>query len=95
MAQSTYSIRMDDKLKKTFDELCDSFGMTATIAFNIFAKKVVQEKKIPFIISVDDEEYDEAKEAFKSLRNSAKKNKIQGMPLEKINSIIDSVRKEK
>lgn len=96
MAQSTYSIRMDDKLKKTFDDLCDSFGMTATVAFNVFAKEVVREKRIPFIIKTDDDNiYDEAKTAFKSLRLQAKKNRIQGMPLAEINNIITSVRKEK
>lgn len=34
MAQATFSIRMDEKLKKQFDDLCADFGMTATTAFN-------------------------------------------------------------
>ena len=50
MAQSTFSVRMDENLKKQFDELCNDFGMTASTAFNIFARAVVRERKIPFEI---------------------------------------------
>ena len=50
MAQSTFSVRMDEKLKKEFDELCNDFGMTASTAFNVFARAVVRERKIPFEI---------------------------------------------
>lgn len=51
MAQQTFSIRMDEKLKKEFDKLVEEMGMNATTAFNIFARAVVREKKIPFEIN--------------------------------------------
>lgn len=51
MAQQTFSIRMDEKLKKDFDTLVEEMGMNATTAFNIFARAVVREKKIPFEIN--------------------------------------------
>ena len=51
MAQQTFSIRMDEKLKKQFDTLVEEMGMNATTAFNIFARAVVREKKIPFEIN--------------------------------------------
>ena len=50
MAQATFSIRMDEKLKHDFDILCTDFGMNASTAFNIFARAVVREKRIPFEI---------------------------------------------
>ena len=50
MAQQTFSIRMDAQLKKEFDALVEDKGMNATTAFNIFARAVVREKKIPFEI---------------------------------------------
>ena len=53
MALSTFSVRMDDNLKKQFDSLCFDFGMTASTAFNIFARAVVRERKIPFKISAE------------------------------------------
>ena len=67
MAQATFSVRMDENLKKQFDSLCQDFGMSATTAINIFAKAVVKKRKIPFEISVDNSNLD-AINAFKSLR---------------------------
>ena len=51
MAQATFSIRMDENLKKEFDQLCSDFGMNATTAFNVFARAVVRERRIPFEIT--------------------------------------------
>ncbi len=53
MAQTNINIRMDENLKKEFDQFCSAVGMTMTTAFCIFAKKVVMEQKIPFEISTD------------------------------------------
>ena len=39
MAQTTVSVRMDDALKRDFDEVC--------------AKKMTREKRLPFEVSVD------------------------------------------
>lgn len=53
MAQTNVSIRMDADLKKQFDAFCSDMGMTMTTAFNIFAKKVVREYRIPFEIGAE------------------------------------------
>ena len=50
MAQATFSVRMDETLKRQFDTLCSDFGMTASTAINVFARAVVRERKIPFEI---------------------------------------------
>ena len=60
MAQSTFSVRMDDNLKKQFDFLCSDFGMTASTAFNIFARTVVRQRRIPFEITSDKAEITKA-----------------------------------
>ena len=51
MAQATFSVRMDENLKRQFDILCADFGMNASTAFTVFAKAVVRERRIPFEIS--------------------------------------------
>ena len=51
MGQSTISVRLDDTIKKQFDSLCAEFGMSASTAFNIYARTVVRLRKIPFEIS--------------------------------------------
>lgn len=43
MALATFSVRMDENLKKQFDMLCSEFGMNATTAVNVFARAVVRE----------------------------------------------------
>ncbi len=53
MAQTNVNIRMDEELKKQFDEFCSNIGMTMTTAICVFAKKVVKEQKIPFEITAD------------------------------------------
>ena len=55
MAQATFSVRMDETLKRQFDALCTDFGMNATTAFNVFARAVVRERRIPFAIQASDD----------------------------------------
>lgn len=53
MAQTMVNFRMDESLKKSMDEICRQMGMSATTAYTIFARKVTQEKRIPFEIVAD------------------------------------------
>ena len=53
MAETNINIRMDDTLKQQFDHLCNELGLTMTAAFNIFAKTMVRQQKIPFEISLN------------------------------------------
>ncbi len=93
MAQATFSVRMDEDLKREFDSLCTDFGMNATTAFNIFARAVVRERKIPFSIQAADEvSLNSGMNAFLTLRAEAKKNGIQDMTLDEINEEIRKTR---
>ena len=53
MAQTNINIRMDEDLKRDFDNLCNDLGLTMTAAFTVFAKTVVRRRKITFEISKD------------------------------------------
>ena len=53
MANTSINIRMDADLKRQFEAFCSDVGMTMTTAFNVFARKVVREYRIPFEISGD------------------------------------------
>lgn len=94
MAQATFSVRMDETLKKQFDALCSDFGMTASTAINVFAKAVVRERKIPFEIVSPEPEItrEKAMRAFMFLREQSEKNFPQGMSLDEINEEIRKVR---
>lgn len=94
MAQATFSVRMDEALKKQFDALCSDFGMTASTAINVFARAVVRERKIPFEIVSPEPELtrEKAMQAFRALREQSEKNFSQGMSLEEINEEIRKTR---
>lgn len=94
MAQATFSIRMDENLKRQFDSLCTEFGMNSTTAFNVFARAVVRERKIPFEIQAPPLENsgERGRNAFMALRDEARQNGIQDMSLEEINEEIRKTR---
>lgn len=52
MAQTNVNIRMDSELKHQLDLFCSEIGITTSAAFNIFAKTVVRQQKIPFELSL-------------------------------------------
>ena len=45
------TVTMDDALKADFAAVCAEIGMSSSTAVNIFAKKVVRERRIPFELS--------------------------------------------
>ncbi len=93
MAQATFSIRMDESLKRQFDALCADFGMNATTAFNVFARTVVRERKIPFEIKASDGlSRADGLQAFLDLRAEAKQNGVQDLSLDEINEEIHKTR---
>lgn len=94
MALTTFSVRMDENLKRQFDALCTDFGMNATTAFNVFARAVVREKKIPFEIqaSNDDSLRAAGMQAFLTLRAQAQENGVQDLSLDEINEEIRKAR---
>ena len=53
VAQTNLNIRIDEDLKKQFEEFCANVGINMTTAFNMYAKKVVAEQKIPFEITAE------------------------------------------
>ena len=93
MPTSTFSVRMDEKLKMELDELCAQFGMNTSTAINLFARAVVRERRIPFEISAAPS--DTGLQAFRSLRRQAKANGLQDMSLAEINEIIAQTRNRK
>jgi addiction module RelB/DinJ family antitoxin len=93
MAQATFSVRMDEDLKRQFDALCADFGMNATTAFNVFARAVVRERKIPFEIHASEQiTRASGMQAFLTLRDEAKKNGVQDLTLDEINEEIRQAR---
>ena len=53
MAQTLINFRIEEATKKQMEQICSELGITMSTAFNIFAKKVIREKRIPFDVSID------------------------------------------
>ncbi len=94
MATSTFSVRMESDVKNELDRVCSQLGLNTSVAINIFARKVIREKRIPFEVSLVTAE-PAGMSAFQSLRRQAKDNGVQGMSLSEINAEIGSARGRK
>ena len=57
MGYTTFSIRMDKDVKKQFDGFCHTVGMNATTAFNMFARAVLRERRLPFDITLEQDPF--------------------------------------
>lgn len=53
MSQSILNVRMDENLKRDFDQTCNELGLTMSTAITMLAKKMTREKRIPFEVSID------------------------------------------
>jgi DNA-damage-inducible protein J len=53
MAVKLVTFKMEERIKKEFDFFCSEVGISASNAFNMFARTVVREQRIPFEITVD------------------------------------------
>jgi DNA-damage-inducible protein J len=87
---------MEEGLKRQFDALCRDFGMSASTAFNVFARTVVRQRGIPFEIAASEQEVtrEGALAAFVALGNEALRSGAAGMTLDEINAEIAAVRAE-
>lgn len=96
MEQTAFTIRMDKDVKRRFDELCKDFGMSANTAFNIFARAVIRQERIPFDVESERQaQLQRAWEAMERMRASAVANGIADMPMEEIDEEIKLVRQSK
>ena len=88
-------LAIDEKLKKSFDELCNEIGLSNSAAVTIFMKAAVREQRIPFELRTESEEEIRAKglAAFHKLRAIAQENGIAGMSLDEINEEIRLARR--
>ena len=57
MAQTTFSVRMDTEVKKQLDDFCTQVGMNTTTAFNMFARAVLRERRLPFDITTESDPF--------------------------------------
>ena len=50
MADATVTIRVDEEIKRKFEEFCSDVGMNMSVAINMFIRASLKEQRIPFPI---------------------------------------------
>jgi len=93
MPQVSMTVRMDSQLKTMFDALCSEFGMSVNTAINVFARAVVQQRRIPFEIKAGDQMTSaERIAAFQNMREWAESGNTPDLSLEEIDDEIKKSR---
>ena len=47
------TMRADPSIKACFEQICDEIGLSVNAALNLFVKRVVRDRRIPFALSAD------------------------------------------
>lgn len=89
MAQTLVNVRMDEEVKKEMEKTCKELGMTMSTAFNIFARKMSREKRIPFEVSIDPFYYDSNTKAIKNSIKELESGKVVKKSLDELEAMAD------
>lgn len=53
MAQATITFRIDEEMKEELNGICEALGLTLSGALTIFAKKMINERGLPFDLKLN------------------------------------------
>ncbi|MDR0445481.1 MAG: type II toxin-antitoxin system RelB/DinJ family antitoxin [Oscillospiraceae bacterium] len=101
MADTTnLSIRLDKNLKNEADQIFGAMGMSLTTAITVFVRQAVRQRKIPFEISLSENEnraaaMRDATAATERIWQNAAQNSASQMSLDEINTEIAAYRAER
>lgn len=94
MSQTAFTVRMDADVKKRFDELCRDFGMSANTAFNIFARAVIRQERIPFDVESERQAaISKGRAALERIREKAAASGVADLTMEEIDEEIRKSRR--
>ena len=89
MAQTLVNFRIDESTKKQLEQICSELGITMSTAFNIFAKKVIREKRIPFDVSIDPFYSKSNMEALSKSIKQLEQGKVVVKSMEELEAMVD------
>ena len=89
MATTNLNIRIDEDIKKQAEEIFTALGLSTSAAFNIFAKTVVRERRIPFELTLNTPNV-ETLAAIKEVEEM-KKNPAQGKSYNSAAEMLDDI----
>lgn len=89
MAQTLVNVRMDEEVKRSMEETCKELGITMSTAFNIFARKMSREKRIPFEVSIDSFYSENNMKAIKESIKQLEEGKVVKKSLKELEEMAD------
>jgi DNA-damage-inducible protein J len=89
MAQTLVNVRMDEEVKRSMEETCKELGITMSTAFNIFARKMSREKRIPFEVSIDPFYSENNMKAIKESIKQLEEGKVVKKSLKELEEMAD------
>jgi DNA-damage-inducible protein J len=99
MTDSTnLSIRLDRELKNEADQMFNALGMNMTTAITVFIKQAVRQKKIPFEITLIDNNnvsMQDAMSATERIWEKSVENGTDNMTMEEIDTEIAAARSDR
>ena len=97
MNNNTFQLKIDDNLAKRATDIFSSIGLDLQSAVQLFLKRSIQARGIPFAMRLPDDDNkntDEAITAMINMSRMAEEAGITDMTLDEINAEIDAVRHE-
>lgn len=94
MANSLIQLRIDEQLKAEATDIYEKLGLDLPTAIRIFLTRSVQEKGIPFNMTLKNDHYraEAAVVAMRELSRMAEEDGVADMTLDEINAEINAVR---
>lgn len=89
MAQTLVNVRMDEEVKRSMEETCKELGITMSTAFDIFARKMSREKRIPFEVSIDPFYSENNMKAIKESIKQLEEGKVVKKSLKELEEMAD------
>lgn len=74
MSSVALNIKVDEDLKRQADAIFSQIGLSTSAGINIYLKKVVASKGIPFALTTDTSDEDDAMQMVRSLSRKALNN---------------------
>ena len=65
----TISVRIDSNAKKGMYKVCDELGISASTVFNMFAKTIARERKIPLSLDLNYSYNNDTKQSIKNVKS--------------------------
>ena len=99
MATVNITVKVEEEIKRNFDDFCENVGINATAAVNMFIRTVLHTRELPFKVTDTNEQKKllygaQAMKSIKNMRDTSTLNGNSEMTLEEINMEIEAARKE-